>query len=166
MKKKILCWGLILFFGSIIFFFSSQHGPVSSSVSSAVTQKVLEHIPTYHLFPEDVKPIVVNNANGLIRSLAHFGLFLCLGFSMALIIKCYPSIRHPYVLSMTLCMLYAVVDELHQEFFSVGRAFEVVDLLKDWAGSAIGITIIAFFYFIFWAMKKNIMSSFKKEAKH
>lgn len=43
---------------------------------------------------------------------------------------------------MLICGIYAVLDELYQGFFSVGRACESVDLLKDWAGSGLAIFLV------------------------
>lgn len=45
-----------------------------------------------------------------------------------------------------LCAVYAVFDELHQEFFTDGRAFELVDLAKDWSGSTLGILLTLLLY--------------------
>ena len=39
------------------------------------------------------------------------------------------------------CVLYAVTDEIDQEFFVDGRAFELIDIAKDWSGSLIGILL-------------------------
>ncbi len=38
-------------------------------------------------------------------------------------------------------MLYAVADEIHREFFVDGRAFEFIDLAKDWSGNLVGILL-------------------------
>ena len=152
--------------GSAIFFFSSQNGEASSSMSSSVTEEVLELIPAYRLFPDEKKSMVVSSAEGLIRSFAHFGLFFCLGISTILVMKCYPSVTQPYLFSMVLCGVYAVFDEMHQEFFSTGRAFQMVDLLKDWAGSAVGMAFVALLYWVFHRINHNRMTSTDEGGLH
>ena len=162
MIKKTICWLLVLFFASLVFFFSAQNSTESASISSSVTEQILEVIPAYNHMEDDRKPVVVNTIHTFIRSLAHFGLFLCLGASTALALKCYPKLIHPYALSMILCILYAISDELHQKYFSQGRAFEFVDLLKDWSGSVIGIASVALLYFLF--RNKNIVKKLNTEV--
>ena len=53
--------------------------------------------------------------------------------------KC--KVRFKFLWAFAVCVLYAVTDEIHQEFFVDGRAFELIDLAKDWSGSLIGVLI-------------------------
>ena len=71
---------------------------------------------------------------------SHFLLFLLLGIFVSLWMK-EQSIAYflkPVTVSFFICAIYAVTDEIHQEFFVEGRAFELIDLAKDWSGSLLG----------------------------
>ena len=48
-------------------------------------------------------------------------------------------IRRRRIRAFAVCVLYSVTDEIHREFFVDGRAFEFIDLAKDWSGSLIGV---------------------------
>lgn len=92
--------------------------------------------------------------NETIRSLGHFCVFLVLGacsFGFFSSIK----VSRPALAAAALCIAYAVFDEIHQEFFSEGRAFELIDLAKDWSGSALGILLA-------WAVWRFLMRSEKQ----
>lgn len=142
MAKTIFLWLCTLFFVGLIFFFSAQQGTESAALSGSVTEAVLETIPSFTKLPPENKKTVLQAAQEIFRSMAHFSLFLALGFFVSQLLRCYP-LQHPYIFAIIICVIYAVTDELHQELFSSGRAFQLVDLLKDWSGSFLGIGIVA-----------------------
>lgn len=141
MIKKIIFWSITLFFAAVIFFFSAQNGAESGGLSGGITKWLLELFPSYKMLGSSGQTQVYDLVQELLRSGAHWFIFLCLGMSAALLAKCYP-LRRPFFFAMLGCVLYAVFDELHQGLFSPGRACEFVDLLKDWTGSGMGIAMI------------------------
>lgn len=140
MKKQIALWMLVIITILFMFFFSAQTGAQSSSVSGKVTHVMLSVYPTYQNADPSEQLSIFREVHRFVRSLAHFSLFCWFGFVLTLLIKSY-HIKRAVLISAGICFLCAVGDELHQLLFSKGRAFEWVDLLKDWSGSACGILL-------------------------
>lgn len=127
MKKQYLYLILSLLCMALIFILSAQDAVTSGALSNKVKDTVNEH--TGFSF-----------SNETMRSIAHFLLFLLLGIFVSLWMK-EQSIAYflkPVIVSFFICAIYAVTDEIHQEFFVEGRAFELIDLAKDWSGSLLG----------------------------
>ena len=73
----------------------------------------------------------------IIRKLAHFTEFLILGILVSNWLKNY---NKKLCLSVFICTIYAISDEVHQ-IFVPGRSCEVRDMLIDVLGAIIGIFI-------------------------
>lgn len=73
----------------------------------------------------------------IIRKLAHFTEYLILG---TLVINMFTknNAKKTYLLSILLCIIYAISDEIHQ-IFVPGRACQIKDILIDSVGSITGI---------------------------
>ena len=86
----------------------------------------------------------------IIRKLAHFTEYLILG---VLVINMFTknNARKYYLLSILLCILYAISDEIHQ-FLIPGRACQIKDILIDSIGSITGI----YLYKLISKRKKSI----------
>ena len=131
MKKifnlKNLYLVLAVICAAVIFMLSAQDLPTSGALSRSVTNAVNEHAKT-------------GLSDEAVRSIAHFSLFFLLGVFVSLFCeKC--KLKFKFLWAFTVCVLYAVTDEIHQEFFVNGRAFELIDLAKDWSGSLIGVLL-------------------------
>ncbi|MEG1427241.1 MAG: VanZ family protein [Oscillospiraceae bacterium] len=144
MAKKVILWICTLFTAGMIFFFSAQQAPESAALSGSITEAILEKIPSYRELTSERQAAVVNIIQEAIRSLAHFSTFLVLGFFVIQLLLCY-SVKYSYGIAIAICVIYAVTDELHQGFFSAGRACEFIDLVKDWSGSIVAIFGVALF---------------------
>lgn len=142
MLKKIIFAALTVFFAILIFQFSSQQALESVQLSTSITEAVLEQVPMYNELPLQEKIRILSITQEIARSFAHFLLFMFLGLFLILLLKCYP-LKHPFILAILICIVYAITDEIHQEYFADGRAFQIIDLIKDWSGSLIGISIVA-----------------------
>ncbi len=72
---------------------------------------------------------------------AHFLEFLVFGFLLVRAFKCSydnMNLAKAIILSLSIAFLYAVLDELHQQFIP-DRMMDFFDLISDWAGSCVGI---------------------------
>lgn len=136
--------GLSLLIMGLIFRFSAQNAQASSALSSpfsAFLQQLLQGLP------EGLAVFAV-------RKGAHFSIYAALGFCVFLSLLPARSAdraaahqaadlqkerkRHPAMLSLLVCALYACSDELHQ-LTVPGRSGQLSDVLLDTAGSLCGI---------------------------
>ena len=125
MKNLYLVLAVIC--AAVIFMLSAQDAPTSEALSRGVTKAVNEHAKS-------------GLSDETVRSIAHFSLFFLLGVFVSLFCgKC--KFKFKFLWAFAMCVLYAVTDEIHQEFFVDGRAFELIDLAKDWSGSLIGVLL-------------------------
>ncbi len=135
--------------------FSTQGAESSDKLSSEVTEKVVMPII------EKTNKIPIQNStlgknNNKIRSVAHFTLFLTLGVLMAFTLTNL-GIKNSFFYAFAICAFYALFDEVYQELLQKGRAFEFVDLLKDWLGTVIGLVLSRAIILL----RKNISIVFK-----
>ena len=133
MKKifnlKNLYFVLAVICALVIFILSAQNLSTSGALSQSVTDALNEDAKT-------------GLSDETVRSIAHFSLFFLLGVFVSLFFgKCKFKFKFKFLWAFTVCVLYAVTDEIHQEFFVDGRAFEFIDLAKDWSGSFIGVLL-------------------------
>ena len=152
MKGKVTIvtsWLLVLLTMIIIFNFSGQSGTQSSQVSEGVIVEILGVV----MDKEEITPPVVQKFQLPVRKLAHFGIYMLLGFCMlnafynSFKIKMWMNI----LLSLLSCAVYATFDECHQGY-SVGRGPSALDVLIDSSGALVGIGL--FVIFIHFCIKK------------
>lgn len=128
-RKKYLYLILSVLCTAVIFMLSAQDATTSDALSKQVTNTVN-------------KSTGGGLSNEMMRSMAHFALFWLLGVFVSLYLR-ERNVSNTHLLSpLIICVLYAVTDELHQEFFVTGREFELIDLAKDWGGSLLGCVIV------------------------
>lgn len=125
--KKQLSIILVLIWMIIIFIMSSFNAEDSANQSNFIVN-IIANI------------LNINNISLLsliIRKLAHFTEYLILG---TLVINMFTknNAKKTYLLSILLCIIYAISDEIHQ-IFVPGRACQLKDILIDSVGSITGI---------------------------
>ncbi len=155
MSKRIiiilLSWATVLATMIIIFSFSQENMEDSANTSSSVTEEILEIV----LPKEEITPQKIHQFHPTIRTIAHFGIFMLLGFSFAnafnLTLKIKAFLK--YLLAFASSSLYAIFDEIHQKF--TGRAPELTDVLVDSFGALIGIMLFTLFFYSFSIIKKR-----------
>ena len=133
-KKQIVLWILVVLWMMLIYSFSSQVANDSNRLSTGVTQVVVETI-------EKVSPetdLDVETLNGIIRKNAHFIMYFVLGILVYSAIGGEVSGVKRFIVSLLICSLYAVSDEVHQ-FFVPGRGPAVFDVFIDSSGTCVGI---------------------------
>ncbi len=123
-----------------ITFFSAQNAEKSTEVSEGVTVKV---VATVTGKPEAEVKKSIKEYDKYTRSFAHFFLFMTLGALLYLTVIDF-DVKLPFLKAFTVCFAYALFDESYQALLKQGRAFELVDLIKDWAGSLTGILVVYF----------------------
>lgn len=155
MKKYIILitsWLCVLLTMLIIFCFSAEDAEQSTQTSGGVIEDVLDTV-----LPEDkVTPELVNKFQFPFRKIAHFCIFMLLGFCLSnafnVTIKNKWYISYPCALVSGI--LYAISDEWHQNF-SLGRGPSFKDVLIDSAGVAVGIGCFVLFLFVLNHLKNK-----------
>lgn len=163
MNKKIsiaLSWLCVLITMMIIFFFSAENGEKSSETSQKVVEKVLETV----MNKDKITLEIIQKYQLPIRKLAHFCIYMLLGFSLANAYRVTLSkfIYLPYIVAFPSAIIYAISDEIHQNF-SAGRAPSIKDVLIDSCGALTGILV----YFWMCVLICHVISKIKyKNKKH
>lgn len=135
--KRFVLLGVVIMWIAIIFYLSQQPASKSSQLSSSVAQTI-----------EDVVDVIAPDSNLIkenyyivIRKQAHFLVYFVLGI---LLMYCLKSTRFTLlssiVLSLAVCVFFAIIDETLQ-LFALGRGAQVKDVFIDTAGASIGIII-------------------------
>lgn len=146
-NKKLFHSILVIIWMLVIFNFSSQNGPKSTKTSDVVTSMVVNvttSVTNKDIPREEVKK-KVEDSTFLVRKTAHFTEYLILGILVLQLLSDYTKInKRMLIVSLIICYLYAVSDEVHQIFIS-GRTAKVLDTFIDGAGSLVGITIYSIY---------------------
>lgn len=159
MKNKIIIifsWLLVLASMLMIYNFSAENAEKSTSTSEGVIVQILD----IFMEKEEITPPVIIKYQFPIRKVAHFGIYMLLGFCMlsafekTFKIKIWLNI----VFSMISSVLYAISDEIHQNF-SAGRGPSPKDVLIDSAGALCGILIFCALLAMLHKIEKHLKRS-------
>ncbi|NMA52656.1 MAG: VanZ family protein, partial [Peptococcaceae bacterium] len=139
--KRVLSWAAVLFCLLSIYYLSAQPAAKSSANSKGVVAGCLEvttKVAQIQL-EEPEKDRLDQRIDEVAREYMHGVVYLVLGLALsnALLVSGVKG-RQAWLLALSLCVLYAVSDEIHQVFVP-GRSFQFSDLAMDTAGSIIGI---------------------------
>lgn len=140
MKKKILIsWAIVIGIMLTIFIFSNQASETSSNTSTQFINCVFQTN-----FSEEIGSFIY--IHKVIRKLAHFTIYALLGLATynALFVSFKKNFWKILLGSILISFLYAISDEFHQLFIA-GRSAEVLDVLLDTTGAAVGGLIIYLF---------------------
>ncbi|AOT70122.1 VanZ family protein [Geosporobacter ferrireducens] len=136
-KGIILSWTAVLLWMLLIFLLSAQPAQQSNQLSKGLTGVIIETAEKVTSSFE----ININRFNHLLRKNAHFFAYLILG---VLVINAFRKSEvvgvRGVVLTLVICVIYAISDELHQ-LFVPGRGGQLRDVLIDSAGVIVGIII-------------------------
>lgn len=158
LKKKdlnnilmVLAWLFTAAWMFVIFMLSAQPGTESGSLSMGITQVLVRVIG--FVFPLDpvksANPDWLYNLDGIIRECAHGAAYFILALLAANALKsCGLKGRLKLVLvTLVICAVYAVSDEIHQ-LFVPGRACELFDFEVDMLGAVCSLAIMQFVSFL------------------
>lgn len=137
----ILSWTAVLLWMLLIFILSAQHAQESGRLSDRAAEIIIEKISM--LVPLDIETSTttdfVKSFRHIVRKSAHVGEYFILG---VLVMNAMKTSKVPkfkaFIMSVLLCILYAVSDEIHQ-FFVPGRGAQLSDVLIDSVGAVAGI---------------------------
>lgn len=127
-NKRIINIVLVVFWMALIFTMSSFNSTESSNQSNFIVDIIS-------------KILNINNIELLsliIRKLAHFTEYFILGILLSNLILSYN--KKAYI-SIIICILYAISDEIHQ-IFVPGRSCQILDITIDSLGSILGIYLL------------------------
>lgn len=136
---------LLILLYIVIFCFSAQDAESSSAASTRITKAIL-HV--YYQMGgggsrEGAAIDAVLPLEGIIRKLAHFTEYMCVGFlSYSLMVLWYKPMWRGSLVVIAQLFLSAGLDEFHQHFIP-GRYASPWDVLIDVAGGAMGMLIMA-----------------------
>lgn len=124
-----------------IFIFSNQNGEKSGSTSRTFTRKIVEILQIDKNLNEVEKEELIENAQYIIRKIAHFTIYTIAGFNMYGFINTYKiRNKNKIIIVIFAGVLYAISDEVHQ-MFSGGRTPAIKDVCIDTVGAIFGICV-------------------------
>ena len=140
MSKKLFIYILLtILCMTTIFIFSSKDTNESNSTSKGLIYKAVNVCE--NVFNKDLdEDKIIAKLNYPIRKLAHFSLYFLLGlfiYNIFLLTK----IKYKKLLTIIICIVYAITDETHQLFVS-GRTGQLLDIFIDSIGSLTSILLL------------------------
>lgn len=135
MKRITLSWALVVSWMVLIFCLSHQPATQSNGLSTGITEKAIKTI-------EKIAPnldVDIRSFNHIIRKNEHFFSYLILGILVSNgVMSNQPVSKRNFILALSICVLYAISDEVHQLFIP-GRSGQIKDVFIDSAGAVVGI---------------------------
>ncbi|WP_226536084.1 VanZ family protein [Fictibacillus halophilus] len=155
MKKFSLYWLPVIIWAGMIFYASSQpyekqdlRPTISDQINLDLVEEIFSPVTLYYAGSE-ISIDALGPAQFIeffIRKAAHFFVYLGLGFLIfRALSRSILNNRLTFISSLTLTILYAISDEIHQGF-TPNRSPHWEDVMIDTAGGLIGITLAWFIY--------------------
>lgn len=139
LNNKWLPWGLVVVWMGFIFSFSAQQGSDSGALSGSIVGSLINLWQTF--FPS--VSLDREMVHLIIRKGAHFTVYFILGLLVAnALSKSFKISKKHFFLTIGICFLYAISDEVHQAFVP-NRGPSAWDVLLDTTGSAVATFIYA-----------------------
>ena len=111
----------------------------------------------FHFLDEVEKESLIQSFQFVVRKGAHFTVYAALGFCSYTAINTYNlKTKTKFLLSIGLCFVYSLTDEIHQLFVD-GRAGRLYDIAIDFLGSISGIWVVILIIFIIRKIKSGRM---------
>lgn len=129
--KKIISYLLLLFWMGLIFYLSNQTGSVSGTESGHILYNILNF---FHVSNIDSVIEIIHNP---IRECMHAFEYFVLGILVMNVLSNNNIKNNIIIISVSLCFIYAITDEIHQVFVP-NRTFEYLDIFLDLVGSLLG----------------------------
>lgn len=147
--KRAVFLALTLCWMAVIFWFSAQEAQASQSLSGGFIERLLGIVlPGFDTMDEESRLSLIDSLQTLVRKCAHAGVYAVLGVFVSLFMSTFSlSAAKRFVISLSLCMIYASSDEIHQHFVP-GRSCELRDVCIDSLGSLASITLCHIFYYV------------------
>lgn len=144
----------ILIWMIVIFLFSAADAEKSDRQSDEVIIKTAETIKQEKLTPKE-KETLISKYIVLVRKSAHFFLYFVLAILVYILMHdMYGTTLKTFLLTLIICLIYAISDEIHQ-LFSDGRTAKTIDVLIDCSGSILAESILTIIYLMMNKIKKT-----------
>lgn len=139
-----------------MFIFSGQSGKTSTDLSRRTTEFICQTtLQNFNEIPLSEQESIIINLNQYIRKSAHFAIYCLMGiFTYYAIIKFNLKLKFKIAVSVTLCLIYSISDEIHQ-YFIPGRTFKLTDIIIDVSGALVGVGIVKLLSFIAGVIKNR-----------
>lgn len=139
---RYILWSAVLAVMVVIFLHSAQNGQQSSETSGSFLEIILSVFYKGFSSAGQAEQLeIINSFQFLVRKLAHFSIYLVLGFLCFLAMNTYKILlKFKCTAALAISLLYAVSDEVHQ-LFVPERAGQIRDVLIDFSGALVGVAI-------------------------
>ncbi|MEE1278326.1 MAG: VanZ family protein [Acutalibacteraceae bacterium] len=148
---RVACFTLSLLIMVFIFSMSAQDAETSSNTSGGLIESVIRFFDKgFAELSQIEQEEYVGKFQFIVRKLAHFSVYLALGFTLSAGMQTFVKLRVfvRTLFAFIIGVLYAILDEIHQ-IFVPGRSCELRDMLIDSTGILIGsLFIMALFLLI------------------
>lgn len=151
----IFSWITVLCSVLMILALSMQNAEASGETSKAQIETILNAF----LGKENVTEELILSFQLPMRKIAHFGVYMLLGFSLSNALNVTFKRKLTY-LSIFIAFLYANFDEFCIQNISVGRAPSFTDVLIDTSGAIIG-----FLFYLLLILLNNKIKNRKKQQE-
>ncbi len=145
--KQIFSWLTVFLWMILIFLLSNMSSYESNLKSENMINKTIEvtlnktndlGLTNKHPSNKKIK-LIVEELNFPLRKIMHFSVYFVLALLLLMALKKSSfKKKKVYLLTLLICLLYALLDEYHQTFIS-GRTGNLYDCLIDIFGSGIGL---------------------------
>ncbi len=151
---SVISWLTVIISIAMIINFSSESGEESNATSDGVVESIIEVLPN----GDDITPTQKINMKFSVRKMAHYGVYMLLGFCLinAMCITFPIKMVYAYIISLPLPFLYAIFDEFVIQKKAFGRAPQWLDVCIDYIGAISGILLYLIFILSYNFLMKKI----------
>lgn len=148
----------------LIFSMSAEPAELSTETSGNTIRKVFNFIyPGFKDKSEIEKQEIIDACQHFVRKLAHFSIYTVLGILLSVnAVYHFKEKWFRILLPVSLGILYAVSDEIHQ-LYVPGRSGQISDVLLDSAGVLLGCILIFFISTVH--KRKRLFNSLFRQSK-
>ena len=148
---RYVSFSLALALMLVIFILSSQDATRSSATSGGFIRSIAPLIKSnFHRLSATEQDSFVEGLQYVVRKGAHFSAYALMAVLVSIGMFTFQRLKNVLgaILSLIVCVLYSVSDEIHQSFVP-GRSCELRDVVIDTTGALLGCLIV-------WAISQLI----------
>ena len=151
-RKKWIAFSLMILWMVLIFYFSAQAAPQSSEQSMGIVKIIKSFAEKVATSAKNLDISFWENVERSLRKLAHGFIYFVLGIlALNFMINC--NVKRKKLMSLGICLVYAISDEVHQ-LFVPGRSGQISDVFVDFTGSILGVLLFSILYFYVCSRRK------------
>ena len=153
---SVLSWITVVFTLLIIVNFSLENGNKSTNTSENVVDSIVEVMPN----KDTITQIEKNTLTYSIRKVAHFGIYMLLGFAMINAVTVTLNKKYfilSVIISSVFPFFFSIFDEFAVQSYSQGRVPLWTDVFIDSVGVIVGIILFITIMSIYHIIRKNVI---------